>query len=510
MFLIVLVGLITSAQFSHLDHFSGNPCDYCVRYCFKEEVSILGSRKRNNQLLATFLKDPITSLRKPCQFWHNKRLEVHNVPGGELTANFVTDNCVESLEIYSHEIRSINEYALASVPNLLSLRFYISRLNRNDIFNFGYHSNLNEFTIEMIGSVNDDNSSQVVDVPERIPFLDRISVRRINMTCITRSWISKLPSLDWLDVSENPISDIENFFKNLPPKLDNLIINNAGLTKLGGWPYPWLKNIVHLQLNRNHFKRVINRMKYTREGDLNLFYPDYKTLLILTLQECGIEVIENNAFQRIYGLEMLDLSMNRIIFLPEFLLRHSPYNLWYLNLDENPLQNLLNFSSFVNLKCLYLNRIGNPYLFASSHTTIWKLDNLETLFITGNYLETFPEGMFDQMPELRELNIINNNFKELNIGTLPRLKWLTIGNLANTTFEMLILHANANVEQLCVRKVPQICKGEIINFCLSGFKKYNDTSIYHYFDVDEYGQRIYDVKMCNEQKICLFVIKSTR
>lgn len=393
-----------------------------------------------------------------------EKMQLYDVK--EMTAYFVDDACVKVLVIEADEINSIAEDALAGVPNLHTLELHNSyKLNAQQLFGFGCHEKFQKLSIYM-QKPNEVEDPQTIEVPCRLPKFEILLARQINLAAIGKSWQTNLPNLQYLDVSENPI-DIKNFFVNLPNSLKTLLIKSAGINQLGSGYCAWLKNIIAINLSRNNFTRISSDPDTTNPGDLNLFYPKPKRLHALTISECGIERIDDNAFEHIRELKVIEIAFNRLTEIPQSALAHWS-ELIHLNISGNKLLNLPDFSKLPKLEALYLNAMKNACLFNTSDIGIWRLRNLKELSIANNKLESLPKGFFNNMPNLRELNVMNNKIKKLDLRILPLIKRLNIAN-TKVTFKSMNVHENIVFEELCMGNIKENCKPIVWSFCPSGF-----------------------------------------
>lgn len=379
------------------------------------------------------------------------KLRVHGIQG-----NFIRDDCLWNLKILGDEIDFISEDAFRGVPHLQMLNITANKLKLDGFFNFGYPESLLELHYVSKTGAN-RNYSLIIDVPKNMTRLEYLTLKRMDMSFLTQSWLSNFPRLIDLDASGNPI-DVETFFEYLPEKLVKLNLDDCNIDKMGGENYIWLKNLQSLSLNENGLRKVVNHIETASDGELNLCYASPNRLSKLYLSGNDIIEIDNNAFEDVSGLEKLDLSHNRIWSISDESLSHLT-QLYTLNLGMNPMKRLPDFSQLDNLSWLYLDGIKNPLLFRPG--PIWNLKKLYRLSIANNHLERIPANFFENMPELKELILSNNYISIIDLKKLPNLQKLKLDNTLVNSFKSIRVNELAHLNQLCLGNIAG--KDEILD-----------------------------------------------
>ena len=184
---------------------------------------------------------------------------------------------------------------------------------------------------------------------------------------------------------------------------DNVIesLNKTSLRDLG------VISLVQLNASRN----------YIREADEEAFLGQSK-LQTVDLSSNSLMNIEPKTFIRNPSLEILSLSSNRYLGLPEegpFLYSTSlrVLHLSACNLSHIPPKA---FQGLPNLQELYIayNKIGVLY-------NVQGVGHLTTLDISHNYLRDLGSDIFTALPELIHLNLSYNNFSTLNMTVVTQL-----------------------------------------------------------------------------------------
>jgi Leucine-rich repeat (LRR) protein len=184
---------------------------------------------------------------------------------------------------------------------------------------------------------------------------------------------------------------------------DNVIesLNKTSLRDLG------VISLVQLNASRN----------YIKETDEEAFLGQSK-LQTVDLSSNSLMIIEPKIFIRNPSLEILSLSSNQHLRLPEegpFL--YSPslrvLQLAACNLSHIPPNT---FQELPNLQELYIayNKIGMLY-------NVQGVGHLTTLDISHNYLRDLSSDIFTDLHELIHLNLSYNSLSTLNITVMPQL-----------------------------------------------------------------------------------------
>lgn len=137
-----------------------------------------------------------------------------------------------------------------------------------------------------------------------------------------------------------------------------------------------------LQCETNKEKEVICINYNNSENILRKsFIPDRETKGI-TLRNCNINNVENDAFKNNFDLQYIDLSINKITEL-KFSVLEDNTHVKYLNLSHNKLTTL-------------------------EHGVFQSNDNLEVLDLKDNKLDSLPVGIFDFLYNLTYLDLSRN------------------------------------------------------------------------------------------------------
>ncbi|XP_023215765.1 uncharacterized protein LOC111618453 [Centruroides sculpturatus] len=226
-------------------------------------------------------------------------------------------------------------------------------------------------------------------------------------------------------------------------------------------------NFLKLELPENHFDII-------RNDDFS-FTP---TMEVLNMTRSTIYLIEENAFDNLPGLRIVDFSRNRLQSIPEPFYKSQFVNLTYLNLEANkPLNKMFSLparsdSAQSNLKILILSKTSITHLergsFASfSHLrylylsechlasipegTFLNLTSLVSLDLSRNRLEMIADDIFVDLYSLQYLNLSSNRFYFVPQSSINFVSNLTFLNLESNAVKYLSNFSHFNLRYLNVR-----------------------------------------------------------
>lgn len=253
---------------------------------------------------------------------------------------------------------TINESLLTGVPQLttLFLMDYINNLNGLYMPDTLRHLHLegtcsNEYFINRITNVQSlylgrcryTNNFRVA--PNAVK-LEKLSCRfcDLDLSSIYQFFEISRNALKELDLSQNHIRDLPDNILNQAISLEILNMSNNALTRS-----PSLETLSHLRvlvLNHNQIHQVVDTSSTSLE--------------VLSLRNNSLLILNDTAFDRFPALRMLDLSDNKLAFMPSNWTR-SLNNLEILNLESNLFTRLRHTSlTTTNSDLTHLLMRGNP------------------------------------------------------------------------------------------------------------------------------------------------------
>lgn len=199
-----------------------------------------------------------------------------------------------------------------------------------------------------------------------------------------------------------------------------------------------LTQLVLLDLSRNQLTR-------TEPG----LFSGLRHLTKLNISRNSLEDIPPYSFTDLVSLEVLDVSHNSLHVIP-FHVFAPMTRLHYLDISHNRIVTFQNhyFKPNKQLKSLFLN---NNSLVKITSNALVDLRELETLDLSSNGLEYLPKYMFDSFDRLRRLNISTNHIQNISkeaFKNLHTLEWLDFGGNKIKTLPTGVFLHNDNLSTL--------------------------------------------------------------
>jgi len=228
----------------------------------------------------------------------------------------------------------------------------------------------------------------------------------------------------------------------LPPaigqatRLQQLNLADNNLTDLPV-EFAELKRLQDLDLSGNKFTYVPSPM-LPKKSWLNVIFSH--PLRKLKLRNNQLTELPDE-FERLNGLELLDLSGNPLKYMPPILRKMT--SLKFLHLDNT---NIIEIPEWISeLKKLHTLSISDNPL-AQLPASIYQLKQLSHLYLARTQITSLPQndGSAMSMPTLQVLDITDTKIAALPQGTkiMGRLK------LGNTPLEILQIHASPQIVEL--------------------------------------------------------------
>ncbi|XP_037295019.1 chaoptin [Manduca sexta] len=243
------------------------------------------------------------------------------------------------------------------------------------------------------------------------------------------------PNLDNLDLSHNNLKTMDLFTFEGIAHLSTLYLSHNKLTTIGH-SFVRFGNLKYLAIDHNDITDLLqtNLISMVKLENLNISYNK-------------IENIENDAFKSLANLESLDITHNRIKIVKESLFKNAT-NLGTLLLAANEIEsieaeafvgtNITNFSienncmsgtivkdTFSGVKLQTLALSGGKIVGLGDSAFSALSENLVTLNLSKNSINTISTSAFKSLNELSVLDLSNNNISELNFDSSD-IKKLTL------------------------------------------------------------------------------------
>ncbi|XP_015111727.1 slit homolog 2 protein [Diachasma alloeum] len=301
-----------------------------------------------------------------------KILDLSSNQLSELPANaFRTLTGLVHLRLRNNIIDTVNEDAFAGLEALENLDVSDNRLTQLPDATLTHLSSLQ--TLNLSG-----NQLKILGARwfEALGRLRELDVSRNGLTKAASGALQPLPGLSVLRLAENPLMERDvSLLLGTGRRLETVDASRTGLLRV---PAALTRSVRALRL-------AGNKLTCIRDGD----FDGYPLLKILDLSDNLLNVVEEDSLGRLETLEELDLSGNRLKFMPKRL----PSSLIYLNLRGNLIEDV----AFNDLD---------------------GIDSIHSLMLDDNMIENIEEGALSQLPHLTELDISNNPIKQLPANTL--------------------------------------------------------------------------------------------
>ena len=294
------------------------------------------------------------------------------------------------------------------------------------------------------------NGCNISRLPENlfqyVPGLAYISLSKNKLTHLPPLIFQNMTNLKVLIFSDNKILKFESVW--LVNNLVTLNIQNNGLKSIAPRRNESLPSFRQLHLDKNRLK-ILKNYTFT---PLGIEYVE-----LLTLDQCGLKVIEAHAFYGLRHLRSLSLSYN--------IMNAEMVSTALHGLSTSPLEKMY-------LKGLKLHNLNNE-TFAPLG-----ISNITDLRLDGCGIKILRTGVFDNLPHLRMLSLSNNMITEVQMNAfspLSHLEGLAFrGNLLNECLNVKtaglspsVLHIDMHdnkigqVTQACTRGLDNLIKYDL-------------------------------------------------
>uniref|UniRef100_A0A914Y7V9 Uncharacterized protein n=1 Tax=Panagrolaimus superbus TaxID=310955 RepID=A0A914Y7V9_9BILA len=309
-------------------------------------------------------------------------------------------------------------------------------------------------TIDLCNTVNSLDLSNM-----KITKLDGIE-QMLNLTCITDNQfiglifcgrLQAFPKLMVLDLSNNPISESDDYRKKVLQRCPALLVIDCEIVP------------------KDERSMVIRKQGKALTIDfIEKAFPNFEILKILNLRGNDFQMIalDRSAVSKLQQLTEIDLSENLLENLYELI---DLQNLEILNLSKNSIITLTGTPILPALSELNLSHNNLTHQMIS-RMGLNLLTNLKKLILSGNHINKFDMILFD-LPRLVELDLSNNEIKSIRKKALPQLNWLNLADnkmkdlegLATPCLEFLDISNNRIVTCSALKSISQMYKLKKLN-----------------------------------------------
>lgn len=290
---------------------------------------------------------------------------------------------------YTNNNLNLKKLDLHTLPEDVMLIRGIEKLSYIDLTNNHFKS-LNScyplFNLTELSSINVSNNklTSLIDL-ENEGVIDAKGRRLDSVSVLTK--FLNMKSIKMLELKGNNLSE----FLNL--STDNYSNNNSGLINLVKLISPSI-----IEKEKNEYNFFINNKKSdNNEDDLNHYYNNDTDSNDCSILVSSFLDIHNYSYSILTSLSYLDLSLNRLLCIPNSLKLF--YNLKTLLIGNNCISDVSNVFPF-NENINY-NDIKESLVFK----------HLSVLDLGTNKITLFPSKMYLMCPSLSSLNLENNDIK---------------------------------------------------------------------------------------------------
>ncbi|XP_043490170.1 leucine-rich repeat-containing protein let-4-like [Polistes fuscatus] len=401
-----------------------------------------------------FEEDLSFNFKEPMDKCDNPQQEIVNLFGSGLQVvrdNFISSNILKSINLENNKIVDISPNAFNAVPNLSCLN--IRWNNVTNIFE-NFLPSFNHTVLTKLNLAHTAFKNEQYNYYDHHPAVLRM-----------KNAVPLLPNLTHLDISDNNLVEIPQYFESSFPRLTHLYLSDNRLSSSSFHHIPATTQYLYLERNSGEiYKSDIPMNVYGLFLSQNDFVCDswrsnlYSNLRILSIQRCDNFVHIFNCFDNGKLID-LDISSNRLSDIRAGVLKN-PKSLQRFSLDRNSLDSILfiaSFNSLTDLSIAYNNLINITSNLFTNMQQLKKLNlrgnnialidkdaftnlkSLEKLDLAENRLTTLPVSWMNTLTKLRYLNLKSNLFSSINnmyINVYSHLNNLFLGDNNITQIEM--------------------------------------------------------------------------
>ncbi|KAJ8673146.1 hypothetical protein QAD02_004408 [Eretmocerus hayati] len=361
--------------------------------------------------------------------------------------SLISDPCLKKLSLQFNDIIVFEAGIFEDLTNLEYLDLSWNKLSPTTLFSSGSVPSLKTLILDG-NNLNGDHFT--LDTKVYFPELTRLSLRDLKMNSVAINWSEYFPKIEELDVSDNPLISMNEFFNSIPLTLRSLMMQGMGLRKL---KIQSLKNVTSLNLDYNWFRSI----KRSSCDEYSLCLENFDGLESLSLSYCPIELIEEHAFEHLTKLSYLDLRYNEITRISKGTFGRFP-SLCHLGISSDHLVDVSFISELQNLTTLKMDHMVDNRAIESLFSLASVPTKIQKLSLWSNQISFIPSEFLDNLQDLREIDLRYNRISYLSPGSWQRnLKAINLFYNNVSKIEDLHLSEARSLQSLDLRKNKLVC-----------------------------------------------------
>ena len=215
------------------------------------------------------------------------------------------------------------------------------------------------------------------------------------------------PKLNKLDLSTNIFFFPHELMDYTPKTFKYLIVENTYHSL--NTSYAEFLRLDYLIVNSN----LLYKLTKNTPTCVKCFDTQYLTnLKILSISNCSINIIENDAIKGFENLTSLNISKNALTTTPKEMFFDMPA-LEILDISETEMVEIPDLSPLLNLRQLHMNTFKNIVNLIDQGKFDTPLEKVEILSLKGNNLRKIMPEFLENFPNLKELDLSYNRLNDL-------------------------------------------------------------------------------------------------
>jgi len=350
---------------------------------------------------------------------------------------------IQCAEIINQESKLLN-HSFQHLHQLEDLSIKHCKIGRLPRETFAGLSRLKNLTIQTHSDSEESISLSIVGGTfSRLSQLTSLDLSHNKLWTIPERELCQLPSLTYLNMSENTIKDIRDLGisgSDCSLSVGSLDLSHNDLSSISSEAFENSKQLKVLILNNNKISQV-------HDGALN----GLNELKTLDLSENNIVALPARLFLSTPELQQLKLDNNRLSVISSRLF-HPLKKLIVMDLSGNLLKSdcetCLSKKSFQGLNNLIFLDLSMNKISSLQQSMFEDLNNLQSLDISGNEIQVIPSDSFHGLNNLYSLKLSRNKISSIELRSLNGLSTLNSLDLENNSISSIPQGAFRNCSNL--------------------------------------------------------------